>query len=126
MARVVILLAVLPLAGCKARDIELLGAACQKAAQKLGLSRGAAAGTLAGALRGALGETSLSARVESRLRWESALADASIEVHPGGNGVVTLRGTVAGPGLRQKAVEVARTTLGVERVLDELEVTEGG
>ncbi len=120
MTRLLILLALLPLAGCKARDADLIALACQRAGQKLGLTRGPSAGTLTGTLRGSLGETSLSARVENRLRWDRMLADANIEVIGAGSGGVVLKGTVADLSMKQRAVDLARTTLGVERVTDEL------
>jgi osmotically-inducible protein OsmY len=120
MPRILLLLALLPLVGCQARDADLLALACQRAGHKLGITGGPARGTLTGTLRGSLGETSLSARVESRLRWDKALADHPIEASVTGPGTVTLRGTIADATLRQKAVDVAQTTLGVEKVINEL------
>jgi osmotically-inducible protein OsmY len=119
MSRYLLLLALLPLAGCQARDADLLALACQRASQKIGLSGGPARGTLHGTLRGSLGETSLSARVESRLRWDKALAEYPIEVSAAG-GTVTLRGTLADAALRQRAEDVAQATVGVEKVVNEL------
>lgn len=120
MLRLLFVVPVLAVAGCQTRDADLLGLACQRAGQKLGLARGPATGTITGTLRGSLGETSLSARVESRLRWERSLADKPIEVVTTGPGTVTLRGTLDDQGLRTRAVELAKTTLGVEKVIDEL------
>lgn len=115
-------LLVLAAAGCQARDGELLAKAAQKAGEKLGLTRGPSTNTLTGTLRGSLGETSVSARVENRLRWDRFLADQPIEVTATGPATVTLRGTVSEAGLKARAVEVAKATLGVDRVVDELEV----
>ncbi|MGL4550232.1 MAG: BON domain-containing protein [Gemmataceae bacterium] len=121
------LLLVVAVAGCQARDGELLAQAGQRAGRKLGLTRGPSTNTLTGTLRGSLGETSLSARVENRLRWDRFLADQPIEVVTTGTAAVTLKGTVPEAGLRQRAVEMAKSTLGVERVVDEMEAgAEGG
>jgi osmotically-inducible protein OsmY len=121
------LLLVAAVAGCQARDGELLARAGQRAGQKLGLSRGPSTNTLTGTLRGSLGETSLSARVENRLRWDRFLVDQPIMVVTSGTAAVTLRGTVPEKAMRERAVELAKTTLGVERVVDEMEaVAEGG
>jgi osmotically-inducible protein OsmY len=119
------LLLVMAVAGCQARDGELLAQAGQRAGQKLGLSRGPSTNTLTGTLRASLGETSLSARVENRLRWDRFLVDQPITVVTSGTAAVTLRGTVPEAAMRQRAVELAKTTLGVERVVDEMEAEEG-
>jgi len=110
--------------GCQARDGDLLAQAGQKAALKLGLTRGPSTNTLSGTLRGAMGETSLSARVENRLRWDRFLANQAIEVIQSGSATVTLKGQLPEEGMRARALEIARATLGVERVVDELEVRE--
>jgi osmotically-inducible protein OsmY len=111
--------------GCQARDGELLAQAGHKAAQKLGLTRGPSTNTLTGTLRGSLGETSVSARVENRLRWDRFLANQTLEVVQTGPATVTLKGTLPEEGMRARANEIARATLGVERVVDELEIRDG-
>jgi len=58
-------------------------------------------------------------RVAARLRLDRALADAPIEVDADEN-VITLRGEVAGADNRRRAIELAQSTLGVEKVVDEL------
>jgi osmotically-inducible protein OsmY len=119
MFRAVLLLAVLPIAGCKPRDVDLLALTFKKTGERLGLSRGPTAGTLTGTLRGSLGETSLSARVENRLRWDAHLSGLSIEVVTSG-AAVTLRGNVPDLPARSRALDLAKTTLGVESVTDEM------
>ena len=111
--------------GCQARDGDLLAQAGHKAAQKLGLTRGPSTNTLTGTLRGSLGETSLSARVENRLRWDRFLANQAIEVLQTGPATVTLKGQLPEEAMRARATEIARATLGVERVVDELEIRDG-
>jgi osmotically-inducible protein OsmY len=60
-------------------------------------------------------------RVYARLHWDKALNSARIEVHMLRDGVVLLRGTVPDAATRSHAVELARETLDVTGVVDELE-----
>lgn len=62
------------------------------------------------------------ARVYSRLHWDRALNSARIEVHPVKGGGVLLRGTVADEAARERAVGLARDTMDVSEVIDELTV----
>ncbi len=62
------------------------------------------------------------ARVYSRLHWDRALNSAKIEVHPVKGGGVLLRGTVADEAARERAVALARDTMDVSEVVDELNV----
>ena len=63
------------------------------------------------------------ARVSARLRWDSSLAGLTIEVHATG-GTVELKGTVRNLAQRRRAVELAESTTGVEKVNDHLQVAE--
>ncbi len=62
------------------------------------------------------------ARVYSRLHWDRSLNSARIEVHPVKGGGVLLRGTVADEAAREHAVALARDTMDVSEVIDELNV----
>jgi hypothetical protein len=62
----------------------------------------------------------LDLRVSARLRWDKTLAAIPIEVKSSG-GVVELRGKVQGLTQRRRAVEIAETTAGVEKVSDLLQ-----
>ena len=62
------------------------------------------------------------ARVYSRLHWDRSLNSARIEVHPVKGGGVLLRGTVADEPAREHAVALARDTMDVSEVIDELNV----
>jgi len=62
------------------------------------------------------------ARVYSRLHWDRSLNSAKIEVHPIKGGGVLLRGTVADEAARERAVGLARDTMDVSEVIDELNV----
>jgi osmotically-inducible protein OsmY len=71
--------------------------------------------------RGNLDAAGLDARVATRLRWDKGLADMPIQVEVQG-GMVTLRGPVADLDQRRRAVAIAESTVGVEQVLDALEM----
>lgn len=75
-----------------------------------------------GAVRSSVSETSLDSRVDLRLRWDSDMAGADVQVHLAAAGVVELTGVVADLTQRRRAVELAGTTVGVENVRDRLRV----
>jgi osmotically-inducible protein OsmY len=61
-------------------------------------------------------------RVYGRLHWDKALTDAHIDLSVDNDGIATLRGNVADIKAKLKAVELARDTVGIARVVDELKV----
>lgn len=63
----------------------------------------------------------ITGRVKSRFIGEDSLKDSDINVDTD-NHVVTLKGTVMSPAGRAKAVEIAKNTEGVRRVVDQLTV----
>ena len=65
-------------------------------------------------------ETTLAGRVTARLRWDKKLADAQIQVSATGN-IVELKGSVRDPEQRRRAVELAESTTGADKVTDTLE-----
>src|SRR5579875_864131 len=75
-----------------------------------------------GAVQGSVSETRLDNRVALRLRWDSDMAGADVQVRLARPGVVELTGAVADLTQRRRAVELASTTAGVESVLDRLHV----
>jgi osmotically-inducible protein OsmY len=60
-------------------------------------------------------------RVYARIHWDKTLTDARIEVHMLRDGVVLLRGLVPDTAAKLRAVELARDTVDVTGVVDELE-----
>jgi hypothetical protein len=64
--------------------------------------------------------TPLDARVLWRLRWDKALAGADIQVDSPMSGVVQLRGIVNDLSRQRRALDLAETTEGVDRVINEL------
>ena len=75
-----------------------------------------------GAVRGSVSEASLDSRVALRLRWDTDMSGADVQVSLVGPGAVELTGTVADLMQRRRAVELAHTTAGVESVVDRLTV----
>ena len=61
-------------------------------------------------------------RVYGRIHWDKSLNDALIELSAGEDGVITLDGTVANAKAKVRAVELARETVGVNRVVDQLAI----
>jgi hypothetical protein len=117
----VVLLTVL--SGCHRQDADRLANMGRKAAGHLEQMSGGAQGKFAAGLQGLFpgyGD-SLEGRVLARLRWDKNLAGAQIQVHLKGE-VVELRGTVISQEQKQRAVQLAETTAGVEHVSDLLSV----
>jgi osmotically-inducible protein OsmY len=73
------------------------------------------------AVRDGWQETTLAGRVAARLRWDKRLADSHIHASGAGN-VVQLKGTVRDLEQRRRALELAESTTGVEKVADALEI----
>jgi hypothetical protein len=125
--RLGLLLALMTLTiGCHGDDTERLARVGRKVAAKAESLAGDSDGKLSRsweAMRQGLQEAPLDARVAARLRWDKDLADVHIQVSATGS-TVELRGTVRDLAQRRRAVELAQSTLGVEKVSDELQVPE--
>jgi len=63
-------------------------------------------------------------RVYGRLRWDKALEDATLEIKVKDDQAVVLVGKVASPSAKQKAEQLARDTVGVTSVVNELTVAD--
>jgi osmotically-inducible protein OsmY len=61
-----------------------------------------------------------SSRVYSRIHWDRALHDSKIEVHVLRDGSVLLRGMVPDAQAKQRAIALAKDTVDVSAVVDEL------
>jgi hypothetical protein len=70
-----------------------------------------------------IAELGVEARVSSRLRWEKSLSGVSIQV-TASEGVIELKGKVANVAQKKRAVELAESTTGVDKVTESLEVDE--
>jgi hypothetical protein len=114
------------LCGCGQKDADRLAALGAKLGRKAGGMLAPGGGRI---MRGwqavplHIGDLAVDARVSARLGWDKSLADASIEVTAVGY-VVELRGKVRDEEQKRRAVELAQTTLGVEKVADLLEIGE--
>lgn len=71
------------------------------------------------AMRGDAAQIGLDARVAARLRWDKSLQKVPIDIHCEA-GVVTLKGTVTELAQRRRAVDLAESTAGVQKVVDNL------
>jgi osmotically-inducible protein OsmY len=110
--------------GCTNQDSDHLTRIAGKVAARFdGLGDNANDKLSAGwrALHADIDELALDARVSARLRWEKTLAGSHIQVQANG-GIVELKGTVHNLEQRRRAVEVAESTVGTEKVSDLLEV----
>jgi hypothetical protein len=61
-------------------------------------------------------------RVYGRLHWDKALANATIDIQVPQEGVIVLKGSVPNTAAQLRAVNLARETVGVKQVTDELSV----
>lgn len=71
-------------------------------------------------VRGEVQVMGVASRVYCRLHWDAALHTSRIEVHQVRRGAVLLRGTVPDVAARDRAIALARDTVDVTEVIDEL------
>jgi osmotically-inducible protein OsmY len=119
-------LLLLAVCGCGREDADRLARVGRKTAAKFADVTAGARGKLSSgwqAVRGSLSDTTTDSRVVLRLRWEKALAGAEIQVQAPSPGVIHLQGTVADLDQRRRAVSLAESTQGVEKVVDEMTVS---
>lgn len=113
-------------AGC-GQDADILARVGKKSMSKVEGLAGETAGQMAQrleSLRPGIAEPALVDRVSCRLRWDQALAGASIQVRLADGGAIELTGTATDAGQRRRAVELAESTAGVAKVIDLLTVPE--
>jgi osmotically-inducible protein OsmY len=121
----VILTAALGMVGCGGEDTEQLAKVARRSAARFEEMTGGAPNKVADSLttmRANWNELALDARVSLRLRWDKDLQGAQIQVHAS-NGSLELKGSVRDLAQRQRAVQLAQTTVGVADVRDGLEMT---
>lgn len=61
-------------------------------------------------------------RVYSRLRWDKAIQGTAINIEVREKGVVELQGSVQSAAAKEKAVQLAQDTIGVNEVVDQLKI----
>ncbi len=111
-------------AGCSNNDTEHVARVARVVAAKAQILTGDADGKLSRgwqALCGSVDNPSLEMRVSSRLRLDKSLADIPIEVTASGD-EIELKGKLQNLEQRRRAVELAESTTGVEKVVDKLEI----
>jgi hypothetical protein len=109
-------------AGCSRQDTERLARVGKRIAGELEALTADCRAGLGNSWHG--GGPGLCGRVAARLRWDKGLAGLPIEVHATGGTTVELKGTVRDLTQRRRAVELAESTAGVEKVSDQLQVSE--
>jgi osmotically-inducible protein OsmY len=117
----------LAVAGCGQKGDALVRAG-RKVEEKLEDLAGGPEGQVAGAVgavRGAVASAAIDSRVQTRLHWDRHLAGAEVRVKLRQPGVVVLQGRVADAKQKRRALDLAGTTLGVEKVVDKLVVRPG-
>jgi hyperosmotically inducible periplasmic protein len=72
--------------------------------------------------RKAVDRLSIQGRVYARLHWDKTLNDAPVSVEVGNDGVATIRGTVPNEPAKAKAEQLTNETVGVQRVVNELQI----
>ena len=72
-------------------------------------------------VRGSVHSMGVASRVYGRLHWDKALNTSTLELEVV-NGVVTLRGEVPSAKAKARAVELARETVGITQVIDQLAI----
>jgi osmotically-inducible protein OsmY len=118
-------LLLLAVCGCGREDADRLARVGRKTAAKFDDMTASARGKLSSgfnAVRGSLSDATTDSRVVLRLRWEKTLAGADIRVHMPSPGVIHLQGTVTDLEQRRRAVALAESTQGVEKVVDEMTI----
>jgi hypothetical protein len=73
-------------------------------------------------VRQSVDELTVQGRVYGRLRWDKALEKAPIEISVKDESTVVLSGTVADESAHMTAVQLAQSTIGVGKVVDNLTV----
>ncbi len=113
-------------AGCSRDDTERLakvGRRMAASAEALGAECREGLGGGWSEVAAVAGHAGVEARVAARIHWDQALAGTAIQVQ-GTAGVVELHGSVRNLAQRRRAIDLAETTVGVEKVSDQLRITE--
>jgi osmotically-inducible protein OsmY len=111
------------LEGCSRQDTECLSSIGRKILERASATSAGCRDRLEGLKSSRIDTNNLQDRVTLRLRWEKVLADTPIEVVVTGQ-EIELKGTVKTVEQRTRAVELAESTSGVDRVLVSLTMGE--
>src|SRR5207302_7706565 len=116
-------LGVCALGGCSRQDTECLSNIGRKIVERASAATASCRERIEVLKNSRVGTNDLQDRVTLRLRWEKMLADTPIEVSASGQ-EIELKGVVKTTEQRSRAVELAESTTGVQRVLVSLTVAE--
>jgi osmotically-inducible protein OsmY len=111
---------VLLISGCKIRDRDILAQVCCKTGEKAEAVLGTTPAHLACNL--SMGDASIAARVHNRIHWDRFLNSLDVKVHTTAPGTVSLDGNVPDLSLKQRILDLAKSTVGVEHVEDRLKL----
>jgi len=114
---------VVAMSGCNRQDTDALS----RIGRKMSAQARSGADELSAKLdmpwKGANRDPNLQEKIQQRLRWENTLTDVTFEVQVKDK-EVELKGTVKNALQRQRAIELAETVAGVEKVNDGIHVEE--
>lgn len=111
--------------GCSQNDSDHINNISRKAIGYLEARAGGPQGqVITGyqAVLGSMGESLLDNRVATRLNWDKLMAETRVEVKLVSSGVVKLTGLVKEETQKQRAMEIAQSTTGVNKVINEVVV----
>jgi hypothetical protein len=111
------------IAGCNRQDTECLSRIGRKISAHAKTSSGEMGAKIDLGWAGMKREPGLQEKVQDRLRFENTLNDVTLEVLVKDK-QVELKGTVKTASQRQRAIELADTVAGVEKVVDTIVVRE--
>ncbi len=58
--------------------------------------------------------------MQNRIRWDRFIGEVNVRVHTTAAGTVTLHGNVPNLAIKQRVLDTAKSTVGVQRVEDKL------
>jgi osmotically-inducible protein OsmY len=111
--------------GCNGQDADRLAQIGRlSAARGEELTRGVRERLVRGwaAIQAGSAVAAVDGRVSSRIGWDKSMAGVDIQVSSPSSGVVVLRGSAPDESRRQRAAELAQSTDGVDRVVNEITV----
>jgi osmotically-inducible protein OsmY len=100
---------------------ELGAGAAKREASKLASRAADTASDTAGKLGDTMSDVALTAKIKSKMALDDHVKARTIDVHTSG-GVATVSGVVASKDERKHALQLARDTNGITRVVDKLEI----
>ncbi|MFO0925846.1 MAG: BON domain-containing protein [Gemmataceae bacterium] len=120
MRRTVPLLLCLLAGGCSTNDGDVLSQVFHRTGKKIETTLGNAPGEMAARFRVPVVPMGPAERVQKRVEWDRFLEGVAVEIDSPAEGVVRLRGEVKDTAAKGRIAELAKATVGVTEVRDEL------